>query len=232
MSSNIFNRIIVTLIGLAVAMQAASLYMQYQGNKGGPPRVNRPAAIDAPKGANLLLSGHPVKGDEHAIGIIVEFSDYECPFCQRHFDNVGKLIDEKYVDTGRLKHVFVNNPLPIHPDARLLAIGALCAGSQDHYWEMHDAIFANKLKSREELVAAASKININVGRFDKCLGEASISDMVDKDIKIATDLKFQGTPAFGLGRLDPSGHIELRRLISGAQPMPVFEKEIAQVLSD
>jgi protein-disulfide isomerase len=222
-----FNHVIAGILGLTLLMQAAILYRGYQ--EGRPPE--RPAVLlDAPKGSDFLLSGHPVRGDNNAKIVIVEFSDYECPFCQRHFDEVGKQIEEKYIVTGKLRHVFINNPLPIHPEARLLATAALCA--QDHYWEMHDVIFAEKLKSKDALGATASKLGIDALQFEKCLTEPSIVAHVEKDQKIAEGLNLRQTPAFGLGRLDQTGRIHLQRLIIGAQSMPIFDKEIAQAISN
>lgn len=224
------NAVLIGLLSLTLLMQGAILFKQSRGAAGS--QRTPPGAVDAPKGYSLGLEGHPARGRLDAKVVLVEFSDYECPFCQRHTNGVGKQINEKYVASGQLRHVFVNNPLPIHPEARLLATAALCAGDQNRYWEMHDLLFSTQIKTNDEVMATSAKLSLDSDQFQKCLSRDAIAKQIDQDIEIAKGLQLSGTPSFALGRLDASGRLKPQRIITGAQPLEVFEKEIGAALSN
>jgi len=98
-----------------------------------------PAFIAVPKDINI--SGYPVLGDSNAKVILVEFSDFECPYCARHFKQTYPEIKSNYIDKGIVKLVFKNYPLPFHSSAQKAAEGAECAKEQGKFWEMHDKLF-------------------------------------------------------------------------------------------
>ena len=93
---------------------------------------------------DIDLAGAAVKGAAEAPVTLVEFTDYQCPFCRRHFSTTMPQLVRDYVESGKLRYVVKEFPIPsLHPSAAKAAEGALCAGDQDRYWEMHDAIFQN-----------------------------------------------------------------------------------------
>ena len=113
------NRILIVLISIALMLQAITLYKQHRRSSG-PNSPVQPTRDPAP-GTAIDLEGLPIKGSGDARIVMIEFSDYECPFCARHAMGVGKDIEKEFVSTGKVRHAFVNHPLPIHPNARLLA---------------------------------------------------------------------------------------------------------------
>src|SRR5579871_2935080 len=118
----IFNRIVLLLACVTVLMQGLILYRQAGVSRQADNRTMKPPALqDVPKNLVIDIGGHPVEGDGAARIGLVEFSDYECPYCRRHTESVGVELKKRFVVTGMIRHVFVNNPLPIHRNAKLLA---------------------------------------------------------------------------------------------------------------
>ena len=119
-----------------------------QGARAAP---SRPAF----KPTEVTIEGAPVLGAADAIVTLVEFSDYDCPFCRRHKDRVMPDLVKNFVDTGKLKYVMREFPLAMHPNAKGAAQAALCAGDQDQYWQMHDKMFENQRKLAMRVKPAA-----------------------------------------------------------------------------
>ena len=119
----------------------------------------------------LDLTDAPSLGRKDAPVTLVEFSDYECPFCQRHFLSVLPEIKREYVDTGKVRYVFVDFPLEqLHPHARKAAEAAYCAGEQGRYWEMHDALFTNQQALElPQLGGHARNLGLDATAFESCL---------------------------------------------------------------
>jgi len=163
---------------------------------------------------------------------LVEFSDYECPFCARHSLTVAPIIKKEFIDTGKVRHVFVNNPLPFHSHAHILALAALCAGEQKTYWEMHDVLFQKKPIETKDIATAAESLGLNVERFQHCVERSPEGEeRINKDIQVAKDLKLTATPSFAIGVADSAGRAVLKRIIVGAQPAEIFSKELNATLS-
>ncbi|MBI5151691.1 MAG: DsbA family protein [Candidatus Pacebacteria bacterium] len=143
-------------------------------------------------------------GKKNAPVTMVEFTDYQCPFCARHFtETYGKLV-ENYVKSGKLRILVRDLPLSFHPNARPGAIAARCAGEQGKYEQMHDTLFgsqqdwsslagdAAKLKMNEY----AKKIGLNTEKFDQCIKEEKYGKDVDADLALANKVGATGTPTF------------------------------------
>jgi protein-disulfide isomerase len=208
------------------------LYNQYNDRPTNQALANQPIR-DAPEGTILDLEGLPIKGKRTAQVVLVEFSDYECPFCARHAKDVAPELEREFLDTGKIALVFVNNPLPIHPAAKLLATAAFCAGKQDHYWEMHTTLFTVAPKSKDELLVLAKDLSLNVGEFEHCLGDSVASaERIESDMRRARELQFTGTPSFAVGHTNTDGRLTVEKLIVGAQPMTVFQAAINDVLKN
>lgn len=213
---------------LTLLMQATILYKQYAG----PPRASptTPIVRDAPKDSEIKLDGLPVRGNEGAKVVIVEFSDYQCPFCERHANGAGKQLEQKFVAAGRIRQAFVNNPLPIHDNAKLLATAAICAGKQEDYWQMHQALFEKKPRSEGDILEITRAAGLDVPRFQDCMKNPveAIKRIAD-DQAIAKRFNLVATPAFAIGLVDEHGRMQVKKLVTGAQPLEVFDKVLEEM---
>jgi protein-disulfide isomerase len=160
----------------------------------------------------------PSKGPSGAPITIVEFSDYECPFCVRAEPTVKDLL-AKY--PGKIKLVYRDFPLPMHKSAPKAAEAAHCAEDQGKYWEMHDKLFASGGKLEVgDLKKYARDVGLDGGKFDQCLDSGEKAKLVDMHKKAGEEVGVSGTPAFFING----------RQISGAQPIDAFTAIVDQEL--
>ena len=133
--------------------------------------VRQPAARPAePQNVVLSVDGAPSLGNGDAKVTLIEFSDYQCPFCGRHFSQTLPRLMTEYVKTGKVKYVLRDFPLePIHPLAFKAAEAARCAGDQGKYWEMHGRLFSNQQAlGPKDLPRHAEAVGLDVTRFQEC----------------------------------------------------------------
>ncbi len=158
-----------------------------------------------------------ILGDKDAPVTIIEFSDYECPFCGRHFQQTYPRIKANYIETGKVKLVFRDFPLSFHPTALPAAIAAECVrekGGNEAYWKMHDLIYQNQQElSVVNLKKWAQSIGYDIG---SCLDSKKYEKEVQKDMADGSNAGVSGTPAFFINK----------KLISGACPYDTFEQAI------
>jgi protein-disulfide isomerase len=186
--------------GLKKDMKIEVLLPPYQ-----PPKV----AVDA--------TG-PSRGPEGAPVTIVEFSDFECPYCARAEPAVKEVLAAY---PGKIRLVYRDFPLPMHPRAPKAAEAAHCAADQGKYWEMHEKLFANATKLElGDLKGYAREVGLDSGKFDKCLDSGEKAKVVEGHRKAGEDAGVSGTPAFFING----------RLLSGAQPPEAFKAIIDQEL--
>lgn len=171
-----------------------------------------PARI-APAEAALAL------GSPEAPVVLVEFSDYQCPFCARHFAQTWPQIKANFVDTGRVRYMFKDFPLSnIHPQAQKAHEAARCAGEQDAYWEMHALLFAEQAAwsgqsdAVQRFKAFAAQLELDTRAFDACLDEGRWAAAVTADLNEGARLGMSGTPAFFINGYP----------VIGAQPYELF----------
>ena len=145
--------------------------------------------------AGVSLDDDPRIGSEGAIITIVEFSDYECPFCADAASNIEIILSE-YKD--KILFVYRDFPLEdIHPHAFQAAEAANCAGDQGAYWEMHDLLFANQSKlDADSLRSYAAGLNLNINQFNECMDSHKYVDEIRKDIQDGQAYQVNGTPTF------------------------------------
>ena len=185
------------------------------------PTINAPA----PERVEVNIEGAPVKGDKDAPVTIVEFSDYECPFCGRHYQETYPQIVSQYINSGKAKLVFKDFPLSFHPQAQKAAETARCFGEQkgnDGYWKMHDKLFENQQGlGIENFKKWAKELGADGAKFDSCLASGKYSAAVQKDQSDGAKAGVQGTPAFLING----------KAITGAQPFEAFRQAIEEELS-
>lgn len=175
-----------------------------------------------------------IKGnkDKAKVGI-VEFSDYQCPFCKRFYSDTLSQIAKEYIDTD--KAIFVYRDLPLdalHPNARSAAEAAECAGEESpaKYLEFHNNIFETSDElSESKLKDIAKEIGLNTGKFNDCFDNKKMADEVKKDESDAAAAGINGTPGFVVGTLEDDGTVN-GELISGAMPFSEFQKVINKYL--
>jgi len=156
----------------------------------------------------------PSRGPENAKVTIVEFSDFECPFCSKAEDSVTQVM-EQYA--GKVRLVFRHFPLSFHPHAAKAAEASMCAEEQGKFWEMHKILFANQQKlGIEDLKAHAATAGLDAAKFAACLDGGAKKAIVDNDQKAGTEAGVNGTPAFFING----------KLLSGALPLSEFKKVI------
>ena len=162
------------------------------------------------------LKGAPLKGAESAIVTIVEYSDFECPFCGR-VNPTMKQIMETPEYAGKVRVIFKHNPLPFHKNAALAAEASLAAHAQGKFWEMHDKLFDNmKALTRPDLEKYATEIGLDMVKFKEALDKNTYKDAVAKDLADAGKAGVKGTPHFLVNG----------KAISGAQPFDAFKTVI------
>lgn len=173
--------------------------------------------LEEPK--TLVEAVGPARGPAGAKVTIVEFSDFECPFCSRAETSVSEVM-ERYA--GKVRLVFRHFPLPMHPNAPKAAEASACADEQGKFWEMHKQLFANQQKlTSPDLKAHAKAIGLDEAKFGECLDQGKMKAKVDADQQAGAEAGVTGTPAFFING----------KLLSGAQPFSAFQAIIDQELS-
>lgn len=231
------------IIAIAILISGGVLKISSTGNQvtTTPPSNGgsiAPQAPQKPTSAKVSLDDDPVLGTSNAKVTLIEFSDYECPFCKRHFEQVYPQIKKDYIDTGKVKLVFRDFPLSFHdPMATVEAIAATCAkdqGGDASYYKFHDAMFEQTTSngnglSKDKLWVIASDLGLNVSNFKACVESEKYKAEVSKDIADGSAAGISGTPAFLIGKSDSSGIINGTILV-GAQPYNAFQAVIDPLL--
>lgn len=184
------------------------------------------------------ISGNPVLGDKNAKLTLVEFSDYECPFCKKTFDELLPELKKNYIDTGKVRLIYKNLPLPFHQNSAKESEAALCAqdqGGDVAFYQYHDQIFTKTTSggtgiALDQLPTMAKEIGLNVSTFQKCLDNGKFKAQVDKDVAEAGKVGASGTPTWFLGKTTGSDSVE-GVIMVGAQPFSAFKAAIDQQLS-
>jgi protein-disulfide isomerase len=191
-----------------------------------------PAAATAKNlDAELEVRDAPMLGDRAAPVTLVEFTDFQCPYCKRLAQDTLPEIKKAYVDTGRVRYVARDLPLSIHRKAPKAAEAAHCAGDQDKYWPMHDSMFVHQDQLEpEQLVAQAGELGLNTETFKDCLDSGKYKAQVEASAAEAAKLGITGTPTVLLGRSD-NDKVKDIRVLRGAQPFATFKAQIDELLA-
>ncbi|MFH1751188.1 MAG: DsbA family protein [Candidatus Micrarchaeota archaeon] len=181
-----------------------------------------PTATQAPQqqptGPNFNLEGAAVKGKSDAKITIVEYSDFQCPYCERFYSLTYPSIITDWIDTGKAKIIFKHFPLnQIHPNAQKAAEATECANDQGKFWEMHDIMFENQGAIQvTDLKKYAADLKLDTTKFNSCLDSGEKADKVNADLQEGIANGVTGTPSF---------FINGQNLV-GAQPYSVFQQAL------
>lgn len=178
------------------------------------------------------FGGRPLLGDSAARVGIVEFSDFECPYCQRFHAVVHPLLQKNYIDTGKVQMILRDLPMDFHPLARPAAIAANCVGAQGRYWEMVDALFAQQERLGDDFYRElAGKFGLDMKLYHSCLQDASGMETIEQGMKEAAALGIEGTPTFLIGRVEGDRLVDALTVV-GAQPYPALAQVIDSFLKE
>jgi protein-disulfide isomerase len=168
-----------------------------------------------------------VQGSADAPVTLIEYSDFQCPYCARYYNETYAQIKEQYVDTGQVRYIFRHFPLAIHSEARAAAQAAECAGEQDKFWEMHDALFENQdswagsADPTAAFVDLAEGLDLDGAEFETCLSSGKYAAKIQEDVAAGAEDGVDGTPAFFINGVS----------LSGAQPFAAFQQQIDYFLA-
>ena len=213
--------------GLAMATHGSALGLAPTQVAQAPtaPAPTAAASSAAPTGTPPATGIGPSEGKSSAPITLVEFTDFQCPFCGRHYTQTYAQIKKNYVDTGKVKYELRNFPLTsIHPNAMIGAEAATCAEKQGKFWEMHDQLFGNQQTWSTEkdptatLEGYAKQLGLNTADFNKCLTGHETDAEIQKDMTDGNSAGITGTPGFWV--IGPNGKTQQ---IKGAYPYTTFQ---------
>lgn len=186
-------------------------------------------AVD-PNHAGYTVAGDRTRGSADAPVVVIEFTDFQCPYCKQHFQKTQPALDSRFVDTGKVRWVFKHYPLSIHPQAPAAAVAAECAADQGKFWEMEAALFGSQQewsinKPQPVFEKLAGNLGLDVAAFTQCLADPAKQANVDADV--ADGKAFvQGTPTFIILNSHGGG------IIPGALPLETFANEIQKAVDE
>ena len=218
------------LIGVGIGCGGILLSQQWTTRSG--QTITRPSEPEpAPKlVSTLLLRGEPIMGSPSAPITIVEFSDFECTYCKLFHDQVLPELKQQYVDSGLVRFVHKDLPLPFHRQARPAAAAARCAGEQQRYWEMYNAIFEQQncldCKGVEKV---AEETGLDRTELKACMAQESTQELINSNLSEAKLHNIRATPTFIIGPSLPNGQHD-GEIVEGAIPWTQFKAIIDKKL--
>jgi len=180
----------------------------------------------------VQVDGIPMKGSPSAKLMMVEVSDYHCPFCRRYRQQTQPQIDAAYVETGKIRYGFIDYPIAqLHPDAFRSHEAANCAGEQGKYWEMNAQLFEAPTRDVPQLVSEAGKIGVDTGKFKSCMEAGKYAAPVRDSIARMQNLGVDSTPTFLIGLTPEKGQpLKVLKVVKGAVPFDQFKSVLDGVL--
>ncbi len=226
------TKLLTVLITVTLVVTLANLYMVFDlngkfdsitgkvavGHDIQPAPTQQPVPKpQQPSRVQVSIDDDPIKGLNDAPVTIIEFSDFQCPYCGRFFAQTLPLIEKNYIQTGKARFVYRNFPLSIHQYAEKAAEAAKCADEQGKYWEYHDTLFNNQdALDIPSLMQYAKELALNETTFNDCLNSGRMAPKVQKDLNDGLNYSISGTPTFFINGVE----------VVGAQPYSVFEMVI------
>ena len=226
---------LVSLV-LTIAACAAILYVVARERWVNPPPQVARAATRPSENAipvdPVALDGAQLEGDRAAKVAIIEFSDFQCPYCGRFATQTFPQLEKEYVQSGKVLFAFRQFPLEsIHPFALSAAEAAECAGEQGEFWKMHTLTFADQAHLDEAaLHDRAAKTGLNVKRFDRCL-HGHVKALVKADEQVGNRMLVTGTPTFFFGTVQPDGRVKVLKRLAGAVPFDRFKAAVDSIMA-
>ena len=193
-------------------------------------RAAQPPAAQPPKvsRATLNLDGVAMLGSKDAPLTIVEYTDYQCPFCQRFHVAAFPELKKDYIDTGKVRFYSRDLPLEFHPNAMRAAMAARCADDQGQFWKLRDLMGANPDKlDMDHIVAFATDLKLDTKTFRGCVESEKYKNAIQTSVLEAMKVGAQGTPTFVIGKSTANG-VE-GDVIEGAMPFSMFDQKLKEI---
>ena len=198
--------------------------------EGGAQCAGQPAPAPDDKVSIAFPSGGFTQGKANAPLVMVEYTDYQCPFCQQFHNTAFAQIKANYIDTGKIRFISRDFPLDFHENARRGAYAARCAAEQGKFWELRHTMIVNANQLQQDKLAGyAANVKMDVAKFQACLASDKYKAAIDKDVAEGLAAGVTGTPSFVLGRIE-DGKLKGVRLV-GAMPYEQFDAKIQEMLS-
>lgn len=245
-AKNLNPVLVILLVVAAYFVGSLSTEVKYLKKESGQPVLgaNEGNSLSAPQApednsapVKVSVDDDPVLGNKNAPVTLIEFSDYECPFCKKYFTETYPQVKKDYIDTGKVKMVFRDLPLGFHQNAPKEAEAAECArkqGGDSVYFKYHDQIFTKTTSNGtglalDQLPVIAKGLGLNTGKFQQCLDSGEFKNEVEKDLADAGKVGASGTPTFFIGKSTGDGEIDGIKVV-GAQPYSAFKTIIDELL--
>ncbi|HEV7502753.1 MAG TPA: thioredoxin domain-containing protein [Vicinamibacteria bacterium] len=209
-----------TLAVVALAVAAIAGARRLQADTPAPPADRRVVV----KGKSIHVLGSP-----QARVVLVEFGDYQCPFCRQYHDQVFAQLRADYVDTGKIRYVVRDLPIPVHEYAFAAAEAARCAGAQNRFWPMREALIAqSRTLAPDGFAALARSAGVSLAPFEACRTARTFEPAIREDVTQALAVGLDRTPSFVLGRMVADGVSGI--VIVGARPYSFFRDKLEKAL--
>ena len=232
-SINVLKAVGWLALGLGIGSSGTVILQQWSSTSSTVPDapVKRQRPPEAALTTELLLQGEPAMGSNDAPLTIVEFSDFECSYCRRFHDQVLPSLKRDYIDTGLVRFIHKDLPLPFHRQARPAAAAARCAAEQNRYWDLYGALFDQQTCLEcKGVIGIAEAINLDTSDLQACMQKGATQRIIKANLSEAELHNIRATPTFIIGpsRSDEKHHGDI---IEGALPWPQFKDLIDQQLN-
>jgi protein-disulfide isomerase len=195
---------------------------------GGPVQLSpSPPPPDAPHD----LDGAALMGSRNARVVLVQYSDFECPFCGQFVRDTWPELKKRYVESGKVLAAFRHLPLPRHQNAKQAAVAANCAGRQGKFWQMHDGLFEPRSALTPDVMRGmVSRLQLDAPAYEQCVRDYP-TDNLSADNGYANKFRIQVTPTFLIGVMTPRQTVDVTNVLVGAQPLSAFTAVLDDLLS-
>lgn len=216
-------------VGATIAMIVLAVIVVFRTSAGSRPAVGRRTVPLPQEPVSVTL--RPTLGSHDAQVALIEYSDFQCPFCGSMAREIWPPLREEYVNTGKVQLVFKHLPLQIHDLAEGAAVATECAWRQGRFWEMHDELFVEFANlSHDGLSMAGVEMGLDLEPYAACRAGTDAATSVSTDVAEARALGISGTPTFLIGRFEANGEVRVERVIEGIVPLADFRAALEAVL--
>jgi protein-disulfide isomerase len=176
-----------------------------------------------------LKGNKPVLGSPTAKVLVVEFTDFQCPFCKKYGLNTFPQVREQLIEKGKVQYVVRDFPLGFHDKAKLASLAANCAGKQNAYWDMKQRLLGGQENlDKPFYVEQSQALKLNQEKFTACMDSKDMLAAIDKDVAYANEVGVQATPTFLVGRIE-GGNVTDIKAVSGAMAFESFVQTVESV---
>lgn len=219
-------------IFVTVAMGLAALVLLWRLLAAPRPSEGRVEAVEDVRAANLsseVTADLSTRGARTAPIVLVEFADFECPYCGRHARETFEQIDREFIATGKVLYAFRHLPLPNHRHAVAAARAAECAARQNKFWEMRKYLYANQASLADAIwLKPIAELDLDSTQLAACIASTDDS-RIKADREVAYRLGVRSTPTFLVGKL-AGAKFDIALRVNGSQPYSVFQRSLDQLL--